>query len=95
MGKNDGSVASVASVAASKAGGADDANNASEESGVDDADGHGKDETGPDPGARKRYFECEALRGVFVRPERVELGNWGFLEIGEDGDEEVGDLEEI
>lgn len=42
----------------------------------------------------KRYFECEASRGVFVRPDRVEKGDWGVLGI-EDGEEEDGDLEEI
>ena len=38
----------------------------------------------------KRYFSCGERRGVFVRPERVEIGEWGLL-IEEDDD----DLEEL
>lgn len=42
-----------------------------------------------------RYFECEQARGVFVRPDRVEKGDWGILGIGEGEDDGGGDLEEI
>lgn len=36
-----------------------------------------------------RYFSCKANCGVFVRPERVEVGEFGMLdELAEDGDEE-------
>lgn len=35
----------------------------------------------------KRYFNCEDRRGVFVRPERVEVGDWGVLMDEEDDDE--------
>lgn len=47
--------------------------------------------------AGKRYFECGKARGVFVRPDRVEVGEWGVLGVGEEGEEEdlEGDLEEI
>lgn len=41
----------------------------------------------------KRYFECERARGVFVRPDRVEKGDWGVLGVG--GEEGDDDLEEI
>ena len=27
----------------------------------------------------KRYFTCSDKRGVFVRPDRVEIGAWGVL----------------
>lgn len=37
----------------------------------------------------KRYFACEAKKGVFVRPDRVEVGEFGTLM------DEDGDLEEI
>lgn len=44
----------------------------------------------------KRYFECESSRGVFVRPDRVEKGDWGVLGFGEgEGEDEEGYLEEI
>lgn len=36
----------------------------------------------------KRYFECGASCGVFVRPERVEVGDFSVLdELGEDMEE--------
>ena len=38
----------------------------------------------------ERYFECAPNRGVFVRPDRCEPGDWGVLM-----DEEDEDLEEI
>ncbi|KAI4255752.1 MAG: hypothetical protein LQ352_002403 [Teloschistes flavicans] len=38
----------------------------------------------------KRYFDCEPYYGVFVRPERVEVGDWRELSLDEDDD-----LEEI
>lgn len=38
----------------------------------------------------KRYFECAEKMGVFVRPDRVEIGDFGVLM-----EEEDGDMEEI
>lgn len=39
----------------------------------------------------KRYFDCGEKKGVFVRPERVEVGDWGVLV-----DEDIGEeMEEI
>jgi len=35
----------------------------------------------------KRYFTCGEKRGVFVRPERVEIGDWGDLMDEEDLEE--------
>lgn len=37
----------------------------------------------------KRYFACAEKRGVFVRPERVEVGDWAVLM------DEDDDLEEL
>ena len=39
----------------------------------------------------KRYFDCEPQYGVFVRPDRVEVGEWEELGLDDDDD----DLEEI
>ncbi|KAL9017119.1 MAG: hypothetical protein Q9185_005521 [Variospora sp. 1 TL-2023] len=39
----------------------------------------------------KRYFECGPQHGVFVRPDRVDIGNWRELGLDEDDD----DLDEI
>ncbi|KAL8691777.1 MAG: hypothetical protein Q9218_003078 [Villophora microphyllina] len=39
----------------------------------------------------KRYFDCEPHYGLFVRPERVEVGDWKELGLDEDDD----DLDEI
>ncbi|KAL8750965.1 MAG: hypothetical protein Q9199_006739 [Rusavskia elegans] len=41
--------------------------------------------------AGQRYFDCDPQYGVFVRPERVDVGNWKELGLGEDDD----DLDEI
>lgn len=41
-------------------------------------------------GGKRKVFECEEKRGVFVRPERVEVGAFARLV-----DEEFGDLEEM
>jgi tubulin-folding cofactor B len=38
--------------------------------------------------AGKRYFECEQKCGVFVRPERCEVGDWKVLDEFAEGDEE-------
>lgn len=40
----------------------------------------------------KRYFQCEAQYGIFVRPERIQVGDWKELGLEEDDDE---DLDEI
>ncbi|KAL8807049.1 MAG: hypothetical protein Q9200_004823 [Gallowayella weberi] len=42
--------------------------------------------------AGKRYFDCKPQYGVFVRPERVEVGDWKVLGLEEDDD---NDLDEI
>lgn len=42
----------------------------------------------------KRYFTCGPRRGVFVRPERVEVGEWGVLGLEGEG-EEGEEMEEI
>ncbi|KAI4199685.1 MAG: hypothetical protein LQ350_004476 [Teloschistes chrysophthalmus] len=36
----------------------------------------------------KQYFDCEPYYGVFVRPERVEVGDWRELSMDEDDDME-------
>ena len=36
----------------------------------------------------KRYFECKTKCGVFVRPERIEVGDFGVLDELMDDDEE-------
>ncbi|KAI9836219.1 MAG: hypothetical protein M1819_001556 [Sarea resinae] len=50
--------------------------------------GKGKDIRTTVDGDRKRYFSCAANRGVFVRPERVEVGDWGVVDEFEGLDEE-------
>ena len=45
----------------------------------------------------KRYFDAGPRRGAFVRPERVEIGEWGVLMdedglIGEDREDEMEEL---
>ena len=42
-----------------------------------------------------RYFTCEPNRGVFVRPDRCEVGEWGVRELDEDEDDELNAEEEI
>ncbi|KAL8841758.1 MAG: hypothetical protein Q9170_000791 [Blastenia crenularia] len=39
----------------------------------------------------KRYFDCEAHYGVFVRPERIEVGDWKELGL-DDEDEEPDEI---
>lgn len=34
-----------------------------------------------------RYFDCDPHFGIFVRPDRVEVGNWGELGLDEDDDD--------
>ncbi|OCL04099.1 hypothetical protein AOQ84DRAFT_301552, partial [Glonium stellatum] len=45
--------------------------------------------TGKNDGAvaGERYFQCGKNCGVFVRPERVEVGEFPPLEVGEDMEE--------
>ncbi len=49
--------------------------------------------TGKNDGSVKgeRYFQCEKNRGIFVRVDRVEVGDWGELAL----EEEDPDMEEI
>lgn len=49
--------------------------------------------TGKNDGSIKgeRYFQCEKNRGIFVRADRVEVGDWGELGL----EEEDPDMEEI
>lgn len=35
----------------------------------------------------KRYFHCEPQYGVFVRPERIQVGDWKELGLDNDDDE--------
>lgn len=46
--------------------------------------------TGKNDGAvkDKRYFECKPNSGVFIRPERVEIGDFAVLDELADDDEE-------
>lgn len=46
--------------------------------------------TGKNDGSVKgtRYFECAASCGVFVRPERVEVGDFDVVDEFADSDEE-------
>ena len=63
------------------------------ENGGEGEEGKGKGE-GEGKGGRKRYFSCGANRGVFVRPERVFVGEeFGALDLGLEGEDE--DMEEI
>ncbi|KAI4189981.1 MAG: hypothetical protein L6R41_001089 [Letrouitia leprolyta] len=43
----------------------------------------------------KRYFHCEAQYGVFVRPEKIQVGDWKELGLEDDDDEEEEELDEI
>jgi len=38
----------------------------------------------------KKYFNCQNKRGLFVRPERVEIGDYGVMM-----DEDDEDMEEM
>ena len=51
--------------------------------------------TGKNDGAveGKRYFACEPQYGVFVRPERIEIGDWKELGLNDDDDDDQ--LDEI
>ncbi|KAL9028421.1 MAG: hypothetical protein Q9196_003213 [Gyalolechia fulgens] len=40
-----------------------------------------------------RYFHCEPQYGVFVRPERIQIGDW--KELGLDDDDDDDELDEI
>lgn len=42
-----------------------------------------------------RYFECEPRKGVFVRPDRVEVGDWGVVGFEDEDGFGEGDMEEI
>lgn len=35
----------------------------------------------------QRYFECDPHHGIFVRPDRVEVGDWRELGLDEDDDD--------
>ena len=37
----------------------------------------------------KKYFECKPNLGVFVKPERVKIGDYPVEEINFDDDEEM------
>ena len=43
----------------------------------------------------ERYFTCGRNRGVFVRPERVEVGDFAELGLDDDDEGEGSEMEEI
>ena len=45
-------------------------------------------------GDGKKYFECGPSKGVFVRPDRVGVGEFAVLGMDDELDED-GDMEEI
>ncbi|MCJ1483093.1 hypothetical protein MMC06_003259 [Schaereria dolodes] len=40
----------------------------------------------------KRYFECAEKRGVFIRPDRIEVGDFGTILEEEEDDEDMEEL---
>jgi tubulin-folding cofactor B len=82
VGKNDGSIPAPTSTPDAAAPGDDEDH---------DMDGEERGLEGGKAGRRVRYFECAPQHGVFLRPERVEVGDFAVLD--ELGDDE--DMEEI
>ena len=70
VGRNDGTVP------ASRAGGDGDGD------GVEVGGSGGGNDGGK--GERKRYFQCRAKHGVFVRPDRVIIGDFPEIDIEEE-----------